>query len=112
MNIITRWMISPPRRGKWLLSTGRAEMGVISEQDLERDPEHRVEGPITRLHPHVSAEHDEGVRDRVEDRLGVFTLINCLTYACAIVPRQPVCAENLIRVGGVRELAILAVRSR
>jgi hypothetical protein len=35
MNIITRWMISPPRRGKWFLSTGRAEMAVISEQDLD-----------------------------------------------------------------------------
>ena len=35
MNIITWWMISPPRRGKWFLSTGRAEMAVISEEDLD-----------------------------------------------------------------------------
>jgi hypothetical protein len=35
MNIITWWMILPPRRGRWFLSTGRAEMGVISEQDLD-----------------------------------------------------------------------------
>lgn len=27
--------MSPPRRGKWFLSTGRAEMAVISEQDLD-----------------------------------------------------------------------------
>jgi hypothetical protein len=45
--------------------------------------EHRVEGAIAGLDSLVSAEHDERIRNRVEDRLGAFALIDDLIDACA-----------------------------
>src|SRR5262245_60820652 len=36
---------------------------------IARDLEHCVEGAIARLDPLVSAQHDERIGDRVEDRL-------------------------------------------
>jgi hypothetical protein len=50
---------------------------------ISRNPKHRVEGLIARLHAQVRAEHDDRVGDRVEDRLGVFAFINGLSDACA-----------------------------
>src|SRR5215470_9565328 len=50
---------------------------------IARDPEHCVEGAITRLDPLVSAQHDEGIGDRVEDRLGAFAFVDGLIDARA-----------------------------
>ena len=45
--------------------------------------EHRVEGAIARLDSLVSAQHDERIGNRVEDRLGAFALVDDLIDACA-----------------------------
>src|SRR5262245_10570394 len=45
--------------------------------------EHRVERPIAGLDSLVSAEHDQRIRNGVEDRLGAFTLVDDLIDACA-----------------------------
>src|SRR6516225_9411248 len=49
---------------------------------IARDPEHCVEGAIARLDSLVSAQHDERIGDRVEDRLGAFALVDGLIDAC------------------------------
>src|SRR5262245_54563646 len=43
-----------------------------------RDPKHRVEGPVARLDPLVSAHYHERVSDRVEDRFSAFAFVNGL----------------------------------
>ena len=47
---------------------------------LTRDLEHRVEGPIGRLHPQVGVEDHQGSDHRVEDRLRVLAFVNCLLH--------------------------------
>ncbi len=50
---------------------------------IARHPEHCVEGAIARLDPLVRAQHDEGIGDRVEDRLGAFAFVDRLIDAGA-----------------------------
>src|SRR5207249_9688115 len=50
---------------------------------IARDPEYCVEGAIARLDPLISAQHDERIGDRIEDRLGAFAFVDSLIDACA-----------------------------
>src|SRR5262249_18301524 len=45
--------------------------------------EHRVEGAITPLDSLVSAQHDEWIGNRVEDRLAAGAFVHGLIHACA-----------------------------
>src|SRR6516162_5623076 len=45
--------------------------------------EHGVESAIARQDSMISAQHDAWIRNRVEDRLGAFALVDGLIEACA-----------------------------
>ncbi len=74
----------------------------LAERDplrlVARHPKHRVEGAIARLDPLVSAQHDEGIGERVEDRLGAFAFVDGLIDASA--ESSHIC-ESQQRTGGL-----------